>query len=102
MVSGRGRAPTDLALALRTGARELAKAPAAERLALVLSDCRATAGGDPLSALGGFDRVDVLGTSADADAVAAGRALASRGRGRYLSATRYAELRSALATILHR
>ncbi len=101
LLSLRGKGRTDLALALRTGARELAKAPAAERLAVVLSDCRATAGDDPLSALSGLDRVDVLGTSADEDAVAAGRSLASRGRGRYLSATRYAELRDALATILH-
>jgi magnesium chelatase subunit D len=101
LLSLRGRGRTDLALALRTGARELAKAPAAERLAVVLSDCRATAGADPLAALAGLDRVDVLGTSADEDAVAAGQTLAARGRGRYLAATRYAELRSGLATILH-
>jgi hypothetical protein len=102
LLSLRGRGRTNLALALRTGAHELAKRPSAERLVLVLSDCRATTGDDPLAALGGLDRVDVLGTSADADAVAAGRTIASRGRGRYLSATRYAELRGALATILHR
>jgi magnesium chelatase subunit D len=101
LLSLRGRGRTDLALALRTASRELAKTPSAEKLALVLSDCRATAGGDPLAALSGLDRVDVLGTSADEDAVAAGRTIASRGRGRYLSATRYAELRGALATILN-
>jgi Mg-chelatase subunit ChlD len=97
----RGRGRTDLALALRTAARELAKAPAEERAAVVLGDCRATTGDDPLSALRGLDRVDVLGTSEDEDAVRAGRALAARGRGRFLAATHYAELRSALATILH-
>ncbi len=101
LLSLRGKGRTDLALALRTGARELAKAPAAERLAVVLSDCRATTGDDPLTALAGLDRVDVLGTSGDEDAVAAGRALAARAHGRFLAATRYAELRSALATILH-
>ena len=62
LLSLRGKGRTDLALALRTAARELAREPAAERLAIVLSDCRATAGDDPLRALGGFDRVDVLGT----------------------------------------
>jgi VWA domain containing CoxE-like protein len=101
LLSLRGRGRTDLALALRTGARELAKVPAAERLAVVLGDCRATAGDDPLTALAGLDRLDVLGTSADEDAVGAGRALAARGRGRFHAATRYTELRSALATILH-
>ena len=75
LLSLRGKGRTDLALALRTAARELAREPAAERLAIVLSDCRATAGDDPLRALGGFDRVDVLGTDSDADAEAAGRRL---------------------------
>jgi Mg-chelatase subunit ChlD len=101
LLSLRGKGRTDLALALRTGARELAKAPAAERLAVVLGDCRATAGQNPLNAVAALDRVDVLGTSRDEDAVAAGRSLAARGRGRYLAAARYEELRSALATILH-
>ena len=48
LLSLRGKGRTDLALALRTAARELAREPAAERLAIVLSDCRATAGDDPL------------------------------------------------------
>ena len=100
LMSLRGRGRTDLALALRTAARELASARAAERLAIVLSDCRVTAGTDPLAATRGLDRVDVLGTSADPDAVDAGRALARRARGRYLAATRYAELRDALAAVL--
>jgi Mg-chelatase subunit ChlD len=99
-MSLRGRGRTDLALALRTAARELARARAAERHAIVLSDCRPTAGADPLGATRGLDRVDVLGTSPDPDAVAAGRALARRARGRYLAATRYAELQDALAAVL--
>ena len=70
-------------------------------IALLLSDCRATTGDDPHGALAGLDRVDVLGTSSDEDAVAAGRALAARGRGRYISATRYTELRTGLAALLH-
>ena len=80
LLSLRGKGRTDLALALRTAARELAREPAAERLAIVLSDCRATAGKDPLLALSGLDRVDVLGTAEEADAVEAGRRLAARAR----------------------
>jgi Mg-chelatase subunit ChlD len=100
LLSLRGQGRTNLALALRTAARELARAPALERSAIVLSDCRATAGGDPLDALSGLDRVDVLGTSEDPDAVAAGRGLAVRARGRYLSATRFAELQRGLVLLL--
>jgi Mg-chelatase subunit ChlD len=100
LLSLRGKGRTDLALALRTAARELAREPAAERLAIVLSDGRVTAGGDPLQALSGLDRVDVLGTVDDLDAVAAGRSLAARGGGRYLPATRYRELQSSLVALL--
>ncbi len=52
LLSLRGKGRTDLALALRTAAKELAREPAAERLAIVLSDCRATAGDDPLARAG--------------------------------------------------
>ena len=100
LLSLRGKGRTDLALALRTAARELAREPAAERLAIVLSDCRATAGDDPLTALSGFDRVDVLGTDADPEAVAAGRRLASRARGRFLPATAFRELETGLLRLL--
>jgi Mg-chelatase subunit ChlD len=100
LLSLRGRGRTDLALALRTAAGQLRRAAADERLAIVLSDCRATAGTDPLDALGGLDRVDVLGTSADPDAVEAGRRLAARAGGRFLPATRFAQLQGALAEIL--
>ena len=100
LLSLRGKGRTDLALALRTAARELAREPAAERLAIVLSDCRATAGSDPLRALGGFDRVDVLGTDSDPAAEAAGRRLAQRGHGRYLPATHYKALQTNLLTLL--
>jgi Mg-chelatase subunit ChlD len=100
LLSLRGQGRTDLALALRTAAAELAREPAAERLAIVLSDCRATAGADPLGALGGLNRVDVLGTTGDPDAVRAGRTLAGRAGGRFLPATGYRELRSSLLALL--
>ena len=100
LLSLRGKGRTDLALALRTAARELAREPASERLAIVLSDCRATAGADPLAALSGLDRVDVLGTADDPEAVAAGRRLAARARGRYLPATAFKELETGLLRLL--
>jgi Mg-chelatase subunit ChlD len=100
LLSLRGKGRTDLALALRTAAAELAREPAAERLAIVLSDCRATAGDDPLTALAGLDRVDVLGTDDDPEAVAAGKRLASRARGQYLPAARFRDLRASLVALL--
>jgi Mg-chelatase subunit ChlD len=100
LLSLRGKGRTDLALALRTAAAQLNREPASERLAVLLSDCRATAGDDPLAALGRLDRVHVLGTSDAPDSVAAGRALAARARGRYVSATRFSELQTGLLSIL--
>jgi magnesium chelatase subunit D len=100
LLSLRGKGRTDLALALRTAGRQLARDPASERLAIVMSDCRPTAGGDPLEALSGLDRVDVLGTSDDADAVEAGKRLANRARGRYVRATRFSEVQRGLVELL--
>jgi Mg-chelatase subunit ChlD len=100
LLSLRGKGRTDLALALRTASRELAREAASERLAIVLSDCRATAGADPLDALSGLDRVDVLGTADDPEAIEAGRRLAARARGRFLPATTFKELEASLLRVL--
>ncbi len=59
-----------------------------------------TKGDDPLPAAGLLDCLHVLGTSPEADAVAAGQALARRGRGRYLTATTLAELTDSLRRVL--
>src|SRR5438132_1509475 len=99
-MSLRGCGRTDLALALRTAVCELVFLHVAERLAIVLSDCRATADANPLAATHKLDRVDVLKTSADADAVAADQTLARQTHRRYLAATRYTELQDALAAAL--
>ena len=53
-----------------------------------------------MNALGGLDRVDVLGTDDDPDAVTAGKRLAARAGGRYLPATRYKDLQSSLVALL--
>ena len=44
----RGNGVTDVGLALRTAAGQLRRSNAGRRLAVLLSDCRATTGGDPL------------------------------------------------------
>ncbi|MDQ6772226.1 MAG: hypothetical protein M3024_04440, partial [Candidatus Dormibacteraeota bacterium] len=71
-----------------------------ERVVILMSDCLATAGADPLAALGGIDRLHVLGTSASVEAVHGGRELARRGAGRYVPASTFAELRSGLPGLL--
>ncbi len=100
VLSVRARGSTDLALALRTAARQLGRAEADERAAVLLSDCLATAGGDPLAALAGLDRVHVLGTSALPESVRAGSALARRGGGRYVLVGSIGELASALTELV--
>ena len=100
ILSLRAGGSTDLELALRAAAAQLARAQAPERVVIVMSDCLATTGGDPLAALSGIDRLHVLGTSADPDSVASGRALADRARGRYLPTTTFAQVTQALTTLL--
>jgi Mg-chelatase subunit ChlD len=100
LLSLRGHGTTDLARALRAAAAELEHVPQASRTAILLSDCIYTKGGDPLVPAGAIDRLHVLGTSRDPDAVAAGRALARRGHGRWLPATSLTELARNLQTVL--
>lgn len=96
----RATGTTDLALALRAAAAQLRRTPASERLAIVMSDCLATVGDDPLAALSGIDRLHVLGTSVSPESVRAGRELARRAAGRYLPGTTFAEVAASLASAL--
>ena len=100
ILSLRAHGTTNLELALRTAAAQLGRAASPQRLAIVMSDCLATAGGDPLTALAGIDRLHVLGTSTDPEAVARCRELARRAGGRYLPATTFAEVGAGLAAVL--
>ncbi len=100
LLSLRGHGRTDLARALRVAAQQLEHVPPGGRTAVLLSDALHTKGEDPLSAAAILDRLDVLGTSTEADSVAAGRALARRGRGRYLPASKLVELTSSLQAVL--
>ena len=78
LVAMRGHGRTDLAAGLRAAAAELAGS-GGEREVILLSDCIATAGGDPAAALSGIDRLQVLLPLPTAESIAAGVALA-RGR----------------------
>jgi Mg-chelatase subunit ChlD len=69
----RGHGVTDVGLALRTAARQLGRSDAGRRIAVLLSDCRATTGGDPLPHVEGIDELAVIapaGDTADAEALA--------------------------------
>lgn len=73
VLSLRGFGITDVGLALRTGARQLGRSTAGRRIAVLMSDCRATTGGDPLPHAAGIDELVVLapeGDTADAEALA--------------------------------
>jgi hypothetical protein len=100
LLSLRGHGVTDLGRALRAAEQLLAGVPPGGRTALLMSDALHTAGEDPLRAVAGLDCLHVLGTSEEADAVAAGRALARRGHGRYLPAARLAQLTQSLRDAL--
>lgn len=73
----RGRGTTDLAGALSAAADQLARASARRRITVVLSDCRANAGVDPVPVARTLDELIVL-APAD-DAVEAGEFAAATG-----------------------
>ena len=62
----RGYGTTDLAAALVAARAQLARCTARRRVALLLSDCRATAGDDPLAAARGLDELCVIAPAVDA------------------------------------
>lgn len=100
LLSLRGKGTTNLAVALSAAAQQLRRDPAAEKVVLLLSDCLATEGGNPLDALAGIERLHVLGTSDEPDAVRAGRLLARRSGGRYIQVSSIASLSRALVALL--
>lgn len=75
----RGFGVTDLGLALRAAGAQLARSTAGRRITLLMSDCRATTGGDPLPHAAGAHELAVLAPSGDtADAEAFADALGAR------------------------
>ncbi|WP_433506410.1 AAA family ATPase [Pseudonocardia halophobica] len=100
LVALRGHGTTDVAAALREASVQLAGAVADERMVVLLSDCLHTSGDDPLTALGGIDRVHVLCPLPDEDAEKAARALAAKGGGSYQAVRRLADIAPALTAVL--
>jgi len=63
----RGQGTTDLDGALVAAARQLERSPAKRRVTILLSDCRATAGVDPLRAALRLDELCVIAPADDAE-----------------------------------
>lgn len=100
LVALRGHGVTDLAAALRAAAAQLAAAPASERIAVLLSDCLPTTGGDPARALAGISRLHVLCPLPTPESEAAAAALARRAGGLSQPVRRLADVAPALTRVL--
>jgi magnesium chelatase subunit D len=100
LVTLRGHGMTDLAAALRAAATQLAGAPASERVAVLLSDCLRTAGGDPGQALAGISRLHVLCPRPTTESLLAAAALARQGGGLSQPAGTLAEVAPSLTRLL--
>ncbi len=93
----RGFGTTDLAGALRTASEQLSRSRAGRRIAIVLSDCRATVEGDVAAAARGIDEVVIIAPAED-DAEA--RALAAEIGARISTVRGPSEVPAALQTAL--
>jgi uncharacterized protein with von Willebrand factor type A (vWA) domain len=100
LVALRGHGMTDLAAALRVAAAQLAGAAAGERVAVLLSDCLPTVGGDPALALTGISRLHVLCPLPTEDAERAAADLARRGGGVSRPVRRLTDVAPALTRVL--
>jgi MoxR-like ATPase len=100
LVALRGHGMTDLAAALRTAVAQLAGAATEERVAVLLSDCLPTTGGDPAPALAGITRLHVLCPLPTLEAEQAAAALARRGGGLSQPVRRLADVTPALTRVL--
>jgi uncharacterized protein with von Willebrand factor type A (vWA) domain len=81
LVALRGHGMTDLAAALRAAAAQMAGTAADDRVAVLLSDCMPTSGGDPVLALTGINRLHVLCPLPTPETGQAAATLARRGGG---------------------
>lgn len=63
----RGFGVTDVGLGLRTAAAQLSRATAGRRLTVLLSDCRATSGGDPIPDALALDELAIIAPEGDSD-----------------------------------
>jgi Mg-chelatase subunit ChlD len=97
LLSLRGHGMTAVAAALRAAAEQLAAARAGRRVTVLLSDCRATDGEDPVAAARGQAELLVL---APADDSAEAESLVARAGGRIATITSAADAPAALARLL--
>ncbi len=99
-ISARGL--TNVEFPLRVAARELARAPARDARAILLSDCVHNAGPDPRRAAAALGRLDVvLDAGGEHDAPLA-RDLAHLGRGRLTVARGYRDVAPAISSLFAR
>jgi Mg-chelatase subunit ChlD len=64
----RGHGTTDLALALRTAGEQLGRSRAGRRVTILLSDCRATAGDDPVVEAASLTELWIVAPAGDSEA----------------------------------
>jgi len=100
LVALRGHGMTDLAAALRAAAAQMAGGPADERVAVLLSDCLPTAGGDPSLALTGISRLHVLCPLPTPESEQAAATLARRGGGTSQPVRRLTDVAPAVTRVL--
>ena len=93
----RGYGTTDLAAALDAARAQLARCTARRRVAVLLSDCRATAGGDPLAAARHLDELCVLAPASDA---ADAEAFATAAGARFAPIANLRSIPEAVTTVL--
>lgn len=97
VLSLRGRGVTDLELALKAARRQLERSNASQKITIVLSDARATAGGDHLAQARQIDSLHVLAPTGDAEEATL---LAKAGNGSCIEISSPTEAPLAIASLL--
>ena len=93
----RGFGTTDLAGALLVARDQLSRSRAGRKVAIVLSDCRATVEGDPVEAARGIDELVIVAPEGDSDEA---EAFARRVGARLATAAGPSSVVEALASVL--
>ena len=97
MLALRGFGTTDLAGALRVAGAQLQRSRAGRRIAVLLSDCRATVPGDVVAAARALDELCIVAPASDADEA---RVLAASVGARLATVEGPSEIPDALAMVL--
>ena len=97
VLSLRGFGTTDVAGVLRAAQAQLSRSSSARRIAVLLSDCRATVDGDVAAAAAGLDELVIIAPEGDSDEA---QALAHRIGARMTTVSGPAQVAEALARVL--